>query len=383
MLTFGINGLMFYSKDRFLSIWGKIVLFSCCALKSTKKEMPEKLNVDDILAFWQLTQDKSEEEKQSLARQLGMDYDEYRKRLGGKEKEAEFIAIMNSLRVLKHFTAYDEGLSHITEEYTSDFNIEMNDGYQMLLEVKHTDKEKFEISQGNLQNRIAFASRQGIPLRFAVSLRGMWGLFTSELLVERHGKLMIDDFLGPKSVSWLDTELATCSYMFPKYMKIKSVYSKSNKKSMDICFEPYGYLVSYELYCGTRKLFRFKGNDSKYRLHSLCLEELQNRLANSNQKVEVYGDTTVLTESSNEVHIIPEYKFLLAPITHMRKESDMGGISYTAQMAVKEKNFPFLPVEVLRKVLDDLVQLGLEIVVFRNSAGYSFENYKRNFWGNR
>lgn len=93
----------------------------------------------------------------------------------GKEKEADFIIILKSLEALKHFEAYDEGLSHITGEYTPDFKIEMCDGYEMLLEVKHTDKEIYRISQGNLIKRKTFADRHKLPLRFAISLKGLWG----------------------------------------------------------------------------------------------------------------------------------------------------------------------------------------------------------------
>lgn len=55
----------------------------------------------------------------------------------------------------------------------------------MFLEVKHTDKEKFEISIKNLEKRIAFAERNKLPLRFTVSIKGIWGLFTSEYLKEK------------------------------------------------------------------------------------------------------------------------------------------------------------------------------------------------------
>lgn len=122
------------------------------------------MDLGKLLAFNQLAMDKTEEEKRVLAEQLNIDYEEYKKRIVGKEKEADFIAIMKSLDVLKHFEAYDEGFSHITGEYTPDFKIEMNNGYKMMLEVKHTGKDIFKISQGNLQKRIDFANRQGLPL---------------------------------------------------------------------------------------------------------------------------------------------------------------------------------------------------------------------------
>jgi len=335
-----------------------------------------------LLAFNQLVMDKTEEEKRILAQQLNIDYEEYKKRMVGKEKEADFIIIMKSLEVLKHFEAYDEGLSHITGEYTPDFRIEMNDGYKMLLEVKHTDQDFFKISQGNLQKRIDFAKRQNIPLRFAISLKGLWGLFTSETLQEKKGKLTLDDFRGEKSNSWLDIELATCVYMFPKQVKIRSVYSTSHAKGMDVQFEPYGQLVSYELYCDNKKIFRVKGKNSPYFRHSIYLEALHDRIANINQDIQQNGEFTVITEYFDEgtPQLIPEYEFLLSPINHMRKMVNEKEIQYTSQIAISERDFSFLSVQMLRFLLSELVDLGMEIVVFRNDSGYAFKDYAANFW---
>ncbi|WP_147348048.1 hypothetical protein [Clostridium sp. AM58-1XD] len=184
----------------------------------------------------------------------------------------------------------------------------------MLLEVKHTDKEIFKISQGNLQKRKDFADRQNFPLRFAISLKGFWGLFTVETLIEKKGKLALGDFRGEKACSWLDIELATCSYMFEKQVKIRSVYSTNHAKGMGIHFEPYGQLISYELYYGDKRIFRAKGKESKYILHSIYLEALQDRVANINQDIEQHGDFTTITEYTDKrfPHIIPEYEFVLS-----------------------------------------------------------------------
>ena len=193
------------------------------------------MDLNKLLAFNQLVLDKTEDEAKHLATVLDMDYEEYKRRIVGKEKESDFIIILKSLEALKHFEAYDEGLSHKTGEYTPDFKIEMCDGYQMFLEVKHTSKDTYKISSGNLQKRIAFAERHNLPLRFAVSLKGMWGLFTTETLLKKKGTLTLEDFRGKKSTSWLDTELETCSYLFEKQIKIKSVYCSNNyHKNMGI-----------------------------------------------------------------------------------------------------------------------------------------------------
>ena len=83
----------------------------------------------------------------------------------------------------------------LPKNYTPDFKIEMPDGYKMLLEIKHTDKAEFKISLGNLNKRIDFAKHQGLPLQFAISLKGIWGIFTAEQLKEKHGRLNIYRFL--------------------------------------------------------------------------------------------------------------------------------------------------------------------------------------------
>lgn len=337
------------------------------------------MDLEKLLAFNTLTIDMSEEEKIKIANKFGIDYKDFKKRMVGKEKETDFIAILKSLEVLKHFEAYDEGLSHITKEYTPDFKVELVDGYKMFLEVKHTNKEKFEISIKNLEKRIAFAERNKLPLRFAVSIKGIWGLFTSEYLKEKKGKLEISDFYGENSCSWLDRELATCSYMFPEGMKIKSVYSINHPKGIEIEFPPYGKLVSYELYYRNKKIFRLKGRKSQYMPHIFCLEELQNNIS-KNQEIRKEREYTIITEYSNSIEFIPEYKFLLAPIKHMKKETEGRSILYDSKMAIQDKKFIFLSVQILRIIVDDLVKKGLDIIVFRDNKGYRFTDYKKIFW---
>ena len=55
------------------------------------------MNLNKLLAFNQLVIDKTEDEKKRLALLFGIDYEEYKKRIVGKEKEADFIIILKSL----------------------------------------------------------------------------------------------------------------------------------------------------------------------------------------------------------------------------------------------------------------------------------------------
>ncbi|HBI52411.1 MAG TPA: hypothetical protein DDX72_06480 [Ruminococcaceae bacterium] len=331
-----------------------------------------------ILAFDKLALGKTEEEQKVMASYLGIDFEDYRKRIVGKEKEAEFIYILKALDALKHFEAYDEEFSHVTDEYTPDFKVELRDGNKMLLEVKHTGKDYYKISQGNLEKRIAFADRQQLPLRIAVSIKGMWGLFTTETLKKHHGKLSYEDFIGPKSVSWFDSELETCSYMFNKPVKIVSVYSNNHSKGMGIRFDPYGELISYKLFYNDRLIFRAKGKDSGYLKFVFILEALQDRLSIINQNIEQDNNYTIITEYSNVFQSIPEYNFLISPVNHIIK--DESRVNYNLRMAISEKSFPLFTITELRSMFYYLASHGLDILLLKNNSIYPFLNYANNAW---
>lgn len=84
--------------------------------------------LDRILAFHTLVIGKQEIEKQRLAEIHKIDYEEYKRRIIGKEKEAEFLVILRALKAINHIEAYDEEVSKITDEKTSDYKVELSDG---------------------------------------------------------------------------------------------------------------------------------------------------------------------------------------------------------------------------------------------------------------
>ena len=170
--------------------------------------------------------------------------------------------------------------------------------------------------------------------------------------------------------------------MFEKQVKIRSVYSTNHAKGMGIQFEPYGQLISYELYYGDKRIFRAKGKKSKYILYSIYLEALQDRVANINQDIEQQGEFTIITEYTDKSvpNIIPEYEFILSPIKHLCKEINSKQIKYNSQLAISEHQFDYLSVQMLRAILSELVRLGLDIVVFRDNYGYRFNDYVEIFW---
>lgn len=351
----------------------------------TNENMPQ-IELKKIIAFHELVLGKDDVEKQRLAEVHDINYNEYKRRIVGKEKEAEFLVILRGLKVIKHIEAYDEEISKITNEFTSDYKIELVDGYKMLVEVKHTDNEKYEISGGNLKKRIEYAESNNIPLRFAISIKGFWGLFTSEYLQRKNGKITLSDFINNDNnigiQSTWDHEFETCSYLFPANIQIKSVYANNNPKGLGIKFDPYGELISYELIYNGRRIFRVKGKDSKNTSIMLLIEALQDRLANSHQDIIQKNGITIIVDKSSEINMIPEYKFLLALIEH----TDLNGNSVrddNIMIASTEENYKFPTLEYIRIALSILANKGLNIIVFKGKNGYRFEDYQRNYWNKR
>ena len=334
----------------------------------------------EILKFHEQTLGKSDIEKQAIAQSQSIDFDEYQRRIRGKEKELEFLIIMKSTASFKDIKAIDEEVSQITGEKTPDYEVEFVDGYRMMIEVKHTDKDHFEISGGNLQKRIDYAAAHDLDLRFAVSIRGFWGLFTSEFLKSKNGKISISDYTGKERNSWFDRELETCSYMFLQPLKMVSVYSSKTVEGLGLVFEPYGELISFELYCDDRLILKVDHNNNSKCWYVLALEAIQNRLSNISQEIAKNGHLTTIVERNDSApcQCFAEYQFVLAAIKHTKYVDK--NIKDNIFIAAGEGDNYILSVSHIRKVMSDLSDLGVEIICFKDGLGYRFNDYRNEFW---
>lgn len=276
-------------------------------------------DLNKLLALNNILPYLNKEKQDELINIFGMSREEIEKRLVGKNKEDEFLLIIVLMNVCKSITAFDEGVSQILKTATSDLLVELKNGFKFMLEIKHTDNEKYSISGGNLGRRIEYAHKFNLKLYFAISIKGYWMLFDEDYLKHKSGKIDVSDMQRSR----LDEILGCVSYIFPKDLRIKSVYSKTNSKTTEIKFDPYGYLVSYELYYNNRKLFRVKGKNSPYIGYTMILEALQDRLSMDRQSIEQSGEYTIINESFlQDYNMISEYKFLLATIEHTAYEGD-------------------------------------------------------------
>lgn len=324
-----------------------------------------------VLAFQQMMPYLTKEQQEELATTLGMDLKEIERRLVGKNKEDEFLLILLFMEACKSITAFDEGVSQLLKTATSDLLVELQNGNKFMLEIKHTDKERYSISMGNLEKRINYAGKYGLELFFAISIKGYWMLFNAEYLKEKKGKIDISDLMKSK----LDETLGCISYVFPKGLRIKSVYSTDKTvKTTGIQFPPCGKLVSYELYYNDRKIFRVKGKNSPYIGYTMILEALQDRMSMDTQIIQQSGSYTVINESfSKDFNAISEYKFLLSPIEHTVYD---GEEKYTAHTYIEnakvDANLLKMRFQVghIRGMLQYLADNGIEIMYIRNCLIY-------------
>lgn len=330
-----------------------------------------------IIAFQQMMPYLNKAQQENLAITLGMDLQEIERRLVGKNKEDEFILILLFMEACKSISAFDEGVSQLLKTATSDLLVELKNGNKFMLEIKHTDQEQYSISMGNLQNRIDYANKYGLELFFAISIKGYWMLFNAGYMKEKRGKIDISDLMKSK----LDETLDCISYVFPKGLRIKSVYSTDETlKSTSIRFPPYGNMVSYELYYKDRKIFRVKGENSQYIGYTMVLEALQDRLSMDTQIIEQSDNYTVINESfSNDFNAISEYKFLLAPVEHTLYN---GEEKYTAHTFIENAKVDanlikmHCNLDCVRGMMQYLANNGVEIMYIKNNLIYKISPKK-------
>lgn len=216
-----------------------------------------------------------------------------------------------------------------------------------------------------------YAKKYNLELYFAISIKGIWMLFNAEFLKEKRGKISISDLTKSK----LDEILGCVSYVFPKNMRIKSVYSiNETVKSTGIRFEPYGKLVSYELYYDNNTIFRVKGKNSPYLGYSMILEALQDRLSMDTQTIERSEEYTIINESfTRDFNVISEYKFLLAPIEHTAYDADNKYTAHTYIEKVKENTALFrerFQLDHIRGMMQYLVENGVDMLYIQNNVIY-------------
>lgn len=338
-------------------------------------------DLEKLIAFDNIENLVSEETRNKILSDLNINNgEEVEKRLIGKKKEDEFLLFLILLDVCS-IMPIDESITKILEEASCDFIIQMKDCQKsFMLEIKHTDKEEYKISSGNLQKRIDYANSRGYELYFAISIKGCWMLFSQKYIQSKNGKITIkEDYLN----SELDNIFHTCSYHFVREMKIETIYSKKSiPKNMFVKNKDYGNLISYKLYCDNKQIFEINDNEDKkdYIPCIVILQGLQDELSKINQCVKEKDDFIIITEYGSNF-IIPEYVLLLSIINHAICGKNK---TYDAHTILKEsknkgkselinKNYILL----IRGIIKDLcINKKVPIICKKGNKCYNIPNSK-------
>ncbi len=296
------------------------------------------------------------------------DYDGFVLKVLNKDRTSELPIILKSLGALYNYDTSENCLHTIKS-----LNTKKDNKLAIIHELKHSLNNIFTITPEDLEEKINYAEKLHLPVHFAVPLNGIWGLFEPEQIERANYTLEIKDFLGEFSRSQFDRELSTCSYMFEDNVTIKSIYIHTNPLH-------YGELYMYEFYYDDELIFSITKDNEDFFVYQYILRGLQDAVAEISTVVkrdETY--TTVIESTKNaEYIIVPEYKFILPCLERMIHEES----KHHFVKKIDEKKNPYICVEVIREALHHLVELGVGIIVLKDSDGYTFEKYKRLFWDN-
>lgn len=125
-------------------------------------------------------------------------------------------------------------------------------GKSYIIEVKHTSKNIFSLSEKQISEKIKFAKLENAELFFAISIRGFWMLFTANYL-KKEKKISIEKDLKK---SRLYEFLGITTYLFTAGIKIVTVYSKKDPINLGIENQQYGKLISFEFFYKNKKYLK-------------------------------------------------------------------------------------------------------------------------------
>ncbi|KKC47739.1 hypothetical protein VE23_12490 [Paenibacillus sp. D9] len=156
-------------------------------------------------------------------------------------------------------------------------------------------------------------------LYFAIKMKGYWTLYSSDFMEENSRKISLDkDFLK----SELNEVFGDRSFLFPKGLRITSIYSKRSEKHMGLKNHEYGFLVKYKIEYNKRKLVTINSDKHDKFFLTFLLENLQDVMSVQSQTVkEIDSDRTIITEElTNEMSALNLSAFILSPIRHLMND---------------------------------------------------------------
>ena len=319
-------------------------------------------DIEKLVAFNNIRAYLSEDQQRELLKTLALDPTNLTHRLRGLNVESEFFIILHLLQSCKHILSFDEATSVLTQSYSPDSCLVLNNNEKIFVEIKSKDQFIYKISGGNLQKRIDFAKEFGFKLFFAVKLDSFWGLYSSDYLQNKSGKLIFpDDYNNSDFEEILGSQLI----VVPKGIKVESYYSPDKEALMGINHPIYGNLYSYKFYFGDNLIFQVEKENESHAIYSIILEALHDEMSKQFQEVKDFNDNnTLVTEKLLENTFFYDYNFLLSHIYHT--QTSLGYILDATTFyknVVEEKGKIHINKDLLNSVIQLMQNNGVPIII--------------------
>lgn len=319
-------------------------------------------DVEKLVAFNNIRAYLTEEQQQELLRTLALDPTNLPHRLRGLNVESEFFIILHLLQSCKHILSFDEATSVLTQSYSPDSCLVLKNDQKIFVEIKSKDEFTYKISGGNLQKRIDFAKEFGFKLFFAVKLDSFWGLYSSDYLQSKSGKLTFpDDYNNSDFEEIFGSQLIVA----PKGIKVESYYSPDKDALLGIKHPTFGNLYTYKFYFQDKLIFEVKKENESEALYSIILEALHDEMSKQFQEVKDLGDkATLVTEKLLENTFFYDYNFLLSHVYHT--QTNFGYILDATtfyKSVVEEKGKTLINKELLQKVIQVMQKNGVPLII--------------------
>lgn len=249
----------------------------------------------------------SEETNNKLVSELGIQ-DGLENRIAGLNNEHEFALIAYFSEQFESIMGFDESFSKLLDTKTPDFLLKHKNGKKYFVEVKSTDKSKFEgISETSLSKRKVIADDLGAEWCLALKIYGRWSFFDYNTFVLKKRKI--------KSPADLNDSCFLRLFNFDYYciqnkIVAESVFDKTSKNQDCIRHNNYGELIEYSLKAGSNVLI-----DSCTKESSVFVEILHN-MFNDQKTEELDSSKTKLIEQLKASIVVSTDECMMASFLH-------------------------------------------------------------------
>ena len=285
------------------------------------------------------------------------------KAISGLSEEDEFILLSKLMKTVVHVSPLEQRHEKVLSSSAPDILMtfqpgfrakgispKSHEGYQCLVEVKTTAKNKFKMSGKALSKLRTYADTYGLPLLFAVRMKAfdtaaMWMMVEDTDRTEKSISVDFGDWVsGLRSVLWDDY----CYLMLPG-VHFEGVYSKT-KPGVGGRHSKYGNLIGFNI-VKHKERFKYKG-----------IEALTGRLFFA-----PYG--------LKEIEVIPLGDITLVSYEHRNNMLSVADLVYGINLLPTNANGErvYDPSRVLRKMVDGEEQS----LVDRDTVEISADQYLR------